>query len=159
IAFNGDTNSAGGAGGILISNTTTALGNSLFSNKGKGISSGISGPVLTGATRTSIVGTFFSRANTTSRLEFFATPDTGPFSNAQGKTFLGTMDATTDDEGRASFTFPPPGGVPAGQFLTATATNTFGTTDFSRSISITAATSADLGVTVTDAPDPVAAGG
>src|SRR5262249_25799304 len=95
------------------------LGHSIFGNNGVGISAGHIAPVLTGATGTTITGTLGSAANATFRLEFFATPNTGPASNFQGKTFLGFQNATTDGGGHASFTFNPDGGVPAGQFLTA----------------------------------------
>ena len=67
---------------------------------------------------------------------------------------------TTDGAGAASYTFSPPGAVPAGQFLTATATGPDGTTsEFSGAVAVPAAAAADLVVDVTDAPDPVAAGG
>ena len=135
-----------------VSIGTTILGNSIFGNNGEGIGTGnISPPTLTGATSTSITGTFAFLANSTSRLEFFATPDTGsPFDNAQGKTFLGTMDVTTDINGLASFTFTPAGGVPVGQFLTVTATNApFGTSIFSHSIQ-THAGGPDLQISLSD---------
>ncbi len=67
---------------------------------------------------------------------------------------------TTLADGVVNFTFSPPGGVPIGQFLTATATDATGTSEFSHTVTATVpeGTSADLGVTISGAPDPVTAG-
>jgi uncharacterized repeat protein (TIGR01451 family) len=146
--------------GVLNVPGNKILGNSIFGNLCPGIGfAGLSKPVLTGATGTSIAGTLNGPANTAFRLEFFATPDTGEFSNAQGKTFLGTTDVITDPTGNSSFTFVRPAGIPAGQFLTSTATDPRGTSAFSGAIAIPAAADADLGLTIVGSPDPVAPGG
>src|SRR5262249_3582774 len=83
-----------------------------------------------------------------------------PNENDQGKTFLGTIDVTTDASGSAAFTFSPSGGVPAGQSLTSTATSAVGTSAFSAPIagSPPPVTAADLATTITDTPDPVDVG-
>ena len=59
------------------------------------------------------------------------------------------MDVTTDANGNASFTFPSPVKVPAGQFITALATRLeagtlagIETSEFSAGIAVTAATAA-----------------
>jgi uncharacterized repeat protein (TIGR01451 family) len=155
------------ADGVAVDGTgNSILGNSIFEN-GNSASKGIrytnlvvEPPVLTSATATSIAGTLRGPATTKFRVEFFATPVTGSTATAQGKTFLGATDATTDGAGNASFTFSPPGGVPAAQYLTATATDPGSTTsEFSAALTIQAtAATADLAVGVSDAPDPVAAG-
>src|SRR5262249_1576753 len=83
-------------------------------------------PVLTSVTSTAIAGTInvLALKATTLRVEFFATPDTGPTSRDEGKTFLGAVDVTTNvATGTANFNFSPPGGGPAGQIITATATD------------------------------------
>jgi hypothetical protein len=83
-------------------------------------------PVLTSAvttpTSTTIQGTLNSTANTTFRVELFgnAAPDMSGF--GQGQKFLGFVDVTTDAGGNAAFTANV-GAVPAGQFLSATATD------------------------------------
>ena len=146
--------------GVVNAPGNEILGNSIFGNLGPGIGfAGLSKPVLTGATGTSIAGTLNGPANTSFRLEFFATPDTGDFSNAQGKTFLGATDVITDTTGDSSFTFIRPTGIPAGQFLTATATGAAGSSAFSQAITIPTATGADLAVAVAGSPDTVAPGG
>ncbi len=157
---------ANGDGVLVVGAGNSILGNSIFENGSFDTELGIrrtalvvNPPVLTSATVTSIVGTLSGPADTTFRLEFFATPVTGSKATPQGKTFLGTMDVPTDGTGAASFTFSPSGGVPAGPYLTATATASSGTSEFSQAITIPAVVSADLAVAVTDAPDPVAAGG
>ncbi len=138
------------------------LHNSIFGNLGEGIlfSPGIA-PTLTSATATTIEGKLTGgTASVSYHLEFFATPDTGNRNDsAQGKTLLYERDFTTDSSGAANFSISPTGGVPAGQFLTATATDPTGTTsNFSAAIKIPAILTADAGVSVTGPEDPVAPG-
>jgi hypothetical protein len=120
------------------------LGNSIHDNNAKGISlaSGANdnqaAPVLTtatsSATSTTISGTLASVANTTFRIEFFANPSPGPSGFGEGQTFLGSVNATTNGSGLATFTASGLVPVPAGQaYLSATATvahsdGTFGDT-------------------------------
>ena len=163
IAFSRAPGAAAGVGAGGPGNSV--LGNSIFENSFRGISRGgtvTPTPVLNSAVATSIAGTLSGPPNAGFRLEFFATPNISPRSAFHGKTFLGAMAVTTDGAGATSFTFSPPGGVPAGQFLTATATGPDGTTsEFSDAITATAAAvpAADLSVNLSDAPDPVLAGG
>jgi uncharacterized repeat protein (TIGR01451 family) len=140
----------------LASDPITILGNSIYAN-GRGTVelvqyAGPNPPELTSVTGTSIAGTLRDPANTTFRLEFFATPN----EMDQGKTYLGETDALIDGAGNATFVFSRPSGIPAGQFLTATATSALGTSAFSRAITIPVATGADLTVSAAGAPDPVA---
>lgn len=93
-------------GGIEANGNTTVrhqiLGNSIFDHPVEGIK--LSGgnnlqaaPVLTGfanGANTTIFGTFNSAPNTTYRLEFFTSP-----TSAQGKTFIGSSNITTDATG------------------------------------------------------------
>ena len=159
IAFS----STGNAVGIeYFSSGVPVLHNSIYGNLGEGIlfSPGLV-PKLTSATRTTIAGTLTGGTpNTMYHLEFFATPDTGKRNDqAQGKTFLGELDMPTDGSGAATFSITPASGVPAGEFLTATATDPGGTTsNFSAAIQIPATAAADVAVTIADAPDPVAPG-
>ncbi|GAC1475360.1 MAG: hypothetical protein NVSMB9_27710 [Isosphaeraceae bacterium] len=95
-------------------------------------------------------------ANTVFRVEFFATPKIGQADIRQGKTLLGAKDVTTDGSGKASFTFDPPGGVPAGQFLTATATDASNSSLFSEAFqeAVVVATTTRL----TSSPEPSTVG-
>jgi uncharacterized repeat protein (TIGR01451 family) len=143
-------------GGVYIGGTgNRILANSIFGNNGQGIiATTPAAPGLTAATNSSITGTLRGPADTTFRLEFFATPG----ERDQGKTFLGAMDVPIDGTGNATFTFSQPGGIPADQFLTATATSTGGTSAFSQAITRPATTSADLEVSISGSPDPIAPG-
>jgi hypothetical protein len=134
IAFNGK-------GVVVNENDTTGnsiLGNSIRSNSGPGIDLGNDGltanganprsfpnngqntPILTSASGTTVTGTLTSAASTTFRLEFFASPASGPAS--QGATFLGSLDVTTNASGQAFFTASV-SAIPANSVVTATATN------------------------------------
>jgi uncharacterized repeat protein (TIGR01451 family)/CSLREA domain-containing protein len=142
---------AKGGEGVFYGTTGVPLiHNSFYGNQGPGItfSPGLV-PTLTSATPTTIAGTLTGgTAGGTYHLEFFATPDTGHLSdNAQGRIFLGEKDVPADGSGNASFSINPTGGVPAGQFLTATATDPSGTTSaFSAAIKSSEATAPDLQV-------------
>ena len=89
-------------------------------------------PVVTSATNnpgsTAIEGTLNSTPNTAFRLEFFSNSACDPSGHGEGKTFLGFTDVTTDGSGNASFMVTFPIAVPAGQFITATATDPDGNT-------------------------------
>ena len=139
-------------GGVYIGGTgNSILGNSIFGNNGQGIiATTPAAPSLATATDSSITGTLRGPAGTTFRLEFFATPG----ERDQGKTFLGTIDVPIDGTGNATFTFNQPGGIPASQSLTATATSTGGTSAFSQAITRPATTSADLAVSISGSSDP-----
>ena len=139
IAFNtGD--------GVFVSSGTgnDILSNSIFSNTEMGIDLGTNGvttndagdadsgannlqnfPVLTSAVNGSITiqGTLNSTANITFRIEFFSNTvcDTSGF--GEGKTFLGSTNATTDGTGNISFSATLAATVSPGSFITATATD------------------------------------
>lgn len=155
IAFNG---------GDGIDVTTSSTGNkitqnSIYSNGGIGIDLNADGPtpnhgggaitgpnnylnhpVVTGvtfnATNTAIAGTFNSAASSTFTIEFFASPiGSGTF---QGKTYLGNTSITTDVNGNATFNVTA-AATAAGQFITATATDSTGdTSEFSLPATATA---------------------
>jgi hypothetical protein len=138
----------GGSGvNVLFGSTTgiAVLGNSIYSNAGLGIDLSGDGvtpndncdgdtgannlqnfPVITSATfaggMATITGTLDSEANTTYRLEFFASTQGDPSGSGEGQTFIGAVNRTTDASCTAAFgplSFP----VPAGQsVVTATAT-------------------------------------
>ncbi len=154
IAFN----SPGGVGILLPSTGNAILSNSIFSNTGLGIDLGPGGvtpndpgdpdsgannlqnfPVLTSATSssTTIEGTLNSTPSTEFRLEFFANSACDPSGHGEGESFLGSTEVTTDGSGDASFTVTLPTTVPAGQFITATATDPGNnTSEFSQCIEV-----------------------
>ena len=92
-------------------------------------------PVLTSALGGSatIEGTLNSTPNTQFTLEFFSNSACDPSGFGEGETFLGFTDVTTDGSGNASFTITLSTSVPAGQLITATATDPDGnTSEFSQ---------------------------
>ncbi len=152
IAFNS------GDGVFVPSGAGNAIrANSIHSNSGLGIDLGTNGvtpndagdadtgannlqnfPVLTsatttGGTSTTIVGTLHTSVSTSLRVEFFSNAVIDPSGFGEGQNFLGSIvtDAT-DASGNVSFTETLPTGVPAGHFVTATATHAAGhTSEFS----------------------------
>jgi uncharacterized delta-60 repeat protein len=144
IAFNHDRGVRVEDGFGAVGNSI--LGNSIFGNghlgidlNDDGVSANDSGdadpgandlqnfPVLTSAVApgngTVVTGTLNSLANQTFRLEFFSTAQGDSTGFGEGDTFLGSVNATTDAGGNATFTFTANAAVPAGQFISATATN------------------------------------
>jgi parallel beta-helix repeat protein len=128
------------------------LSNSIHDNVGLGInlgdkegvtpndSAGHSGPnnfqnfpvltaVAAGASGgTDVTFTLDSTPSTAFRVEFFANVAPDPSGFGEGQTFLGAVTATTDPSGHVALTAHVPGAVPAGQTVTATATDPAGNT-------------------------------
>jgi hypothetical protein len=99
-------------------------------------------PVLTSAMSsggtTTIAGTLDSKPNTTFTLEFFANTVCSPSGNGEGHTFIGSSMVTTDNTCVTSGNISLPVSVPAGQFITATATDPAGnTSEFSNCVQVT----------------------
>ena len=130
IAFN--------AKGVVVTGSTSTgnsiNSNSIFSNTGIGIdlnndgitpngsnsgtaNNGQTYPLLFTASGTTVSGLLNSTPNTTYRLEFYSSP-----TSDQGQIFLGSITVTTDSAGLANFSAPI-SIIPAGQVVTATATN------------------------------------
>src|SRR5262249_54975732 len=84
-------------------------------------------PVLTSATSgggsTTVQGTLASTPNMTFTLEFFSNQVCNPSGFGEGEKYLGSAMVTTNASGAATFTVTLGVGVPAGQFVTATATD------------------------------------
>lgn len=180
IAFNGGD-------GIFIepanapTNANNVRSNAIFSNAGLGIDlfpDGVTAndagdadagannlqnfPVLTSAISfpgsTTAIGTLNSTANTTFRIDFYSNTSCDPSSNGEGQTFLGSINLPTDAGGNLSFNRVGMPAVPAGRFITATATDPAGnTSEFSQCLQARAA-NADLSINLFDSPDPVGAG-
>jgi len=158
----------GSRGISLTSGTRNAiLGNSIFHNAGLGID--LSGndrtgndagdtdtgpnnlqnfPVLTSVIPAGVLtisGTLNSISNTTYLLDFFHSPDFAPNNQPQAATFLAFTNITTDSSGNATFTLTVPTNLPSGGFITATATDPFGSTS-ELSDGFTVASSASLNI-------------
>lgn len=147
IAYNRGAGVAVGPGPNMNPGTSDAiLGNAIFANGGLGIDLGSDGvtsndpgdadtgannlqnfPVLTSTSSngasTTVQGTLNSAANASFRIEFFASTACGPSGFGAGQTFLGAAAVTTDAAGNAIINVSLPVGVPAGQQVTATATD------------------------------------
>jgi parallel beta-helix repeat protein len=130
--------------------------NSTFANTGLGIDLGDDGgtpndpgdadngpnnlqnfPVLATADSATgrITGALNSEANRTYRIELFSNVTADESGHGEGETFLGSVEAITDDSGNAAFVFDSPAGLIAGHFMTATATDPDGnTSEFSEAI-------------------------
>ena len=144
-----------------LGNGHSILGNSIFSNAQTGINLsspgsentfgvtpndnadgdfGVNGrqnfPVITSATTSgNVVGTLNSVSSATYRLEFFANAACDASGYGEGRTFIGLQSVTTDSSGNASFNAMFPA-LPVGQsVLTATATDSGGSTsEFSQCV-------------------------
>ena len=149
VSGESDTIAFNGAGGVVVNGGTgnSILSNSIFANVGLGIDLGDDGvtpndtgdgdsgsnnlqnfPVLTALTTangsTTIEGTLNGAANTTFRVEFFASPAADPAGNGEGQIFLGSKDVPADSDGNATFSAVLPLLSPAGQTaITASATD------------------------------------
>ena len=170
IAFNGGNGVTVGSSDYYyyyaVSNSI--LSNSIYSNSGLGIDLGDNGvtpntpggphsgpndfqnfPVLTNVVTfngsTYLIGTFNSAASSSFTLQFFANSTADPSGYGQGRTLIGSTDVTTDGDGNASFLVSFPTAIPAGQAVSATATDAYGdTSEFSQDVSVVASTSAAI---------------
>ena len=124
-------------------------GNSIYGNNGAGIAlytgANLSSPApsLTSAvlaTNTAISGNLTSLGNTTFQIDFYSSPA----SPAQGMLFLGTKNVATDAGGLVGFSVNLPAHVPAGRFVTATATDENGnTSSMSTGVAVTTTSTAN----------------
>jgi hypothetical protein len=179
---------AAGAGNVIAFNVgngvtidtgtgNAILSNSIFGNAAPGVTTpqGIrlvnngnhnqAAPVLTSAvtsgTTTTVQGTLTSVLSSTFTVQFFANPTADPSGFGQGQTFLGSASVLTDSTGTANFTFVSPTAVPAGQFISATATFVLpselptptDTSEFSRDISVTNAVPTLTSLVPTSVPE------
>ncbi|HET9712595.1 MAG TPA: HYR domain-containing protein, partial [Pyrinomonadaceae bacterium] len=98
-------------------------------------------PVLTKAetdgSTTTIGGTLNSTASQVFEIELFANDVADPSGFGEGQTYLDVVTVTTDASCNAVFSVVLPVAVPAGKFITATATNSTGnTSEFSASLEV-----------------------
>jgi uncharacterized repeat protein (TIGR01451 family) len=182
-----NTISFNGAAGVAVQSGTnnSIQSNSIVFNGGLGIDLGATGvnandtgdgdggannlqnyPVITSASPsgpgTTVVGTLNSAANTLFRLEFFSQQFPNASGFGEGQTLIGFANVTTDASGNASFNPTFAVTVPAGQVITATATDPAGnTSEFSKAVQVggvSGGQAADLSVLVSIAPNPVETG-
>ena len=155
----GNVIASNGGAGLQINSTigapATIIANSIFANGGLGIDLldglgfGVTpndpldadgGPnglqnfpaivsVIVGAS-TTVQGTLDSKPSTSYALQFYASDVPDPSNYGEGQTYLGTTNVMTNGAGHASFTWNGPP-VAAGRYLTATATGSEGTSEFS----------------------------
>ncbi|MCC6675927.1 MAG: right-handed parallel beta-helix repeat-containing protein [Phycisphaerales bacterium] len=86
-----------------------------------------------------VTGTFDSSPSAPFTLEFFAGPACDPTGYGEGEVYIGAGSVTTSASGRADFTVILPAAIPAGSFITSTATKalTGDTSEFSACIAAT----------------------
>ena len=169
IGFNG------GAGVLMLGASSTVSSNAVFANTGLGIDlegdgvtpndpcDGDSGannrqntPVITSSNSssgsTTIQGALDSAPNVSFKIEFFSSGACDPSGTGEGEKFIGSTAVTTDSGCRASFVVNFPIAVPAGSFITATATDSNGNTSEFARCSLVGGTA--VNPTPTPAPTP-----
>ena len=167
-----------GEGGVVVYFGATGnriLRNSITENTGLGIDLGLFGadgvtpndpldidsgfannfqnyPVLITANNaggtTTITRILNSTPNRTFRVEFFSDTAADPSGHGEGRTFIGAQNYTTDVLGNATISFTPSTQVPAGNFVSSTATDltTGDTSEFSMSRQVAGPTAANASV-------------
>ncbi len=109
------------------------------------------------ASSTVIAGTLSSATNGVFRVELFDNATNDPSGYGQGEAYLGFVNVTNDASGNGSFAFTHPVALPLTHWITATATDTNGSTsEFSRARRVSRPDSIDLEVTLADSADPAA---
>ena len=157
--------SGNGTSGVAIYNAGTTgnriSGNSITGNGGLGIDiwrdgvtpndpgDGDTGPnnlqnfpVLTSAVlgfSTTVSGSLNSTASTTFRIEFFANSGGDASGYGEGQNFIGATSVTTNGSGDGSFATVLPATIPAGQKISATATDSVAgnTSEFAQNVTVT----------------------
>ncbi|HXF49655.1 MAG TPA: NosD domain-containing protein [Verrucomicrobiae bacterium] len=96
---------------------------------------------------TTVIGTLNSYANAPFRIEFFSNDSCDTSGYGEGQTYIGTDTVITDGSGNAAIhvTFPLP--LPAGKFITATASDSAGnSSEFCKCLAACSAEKGDLNV-------------
>jgi hypothetical protein len=105
-------------------------------------------PVLTtavsGPGSVSVSWTLNSTPSSTFTVRFFSSAAQDPSGFGEAESVLGRFSVTTDAQGDASFTHVFPASLPAGTFLTATATGSDGTSELSQALATVAPPPADF---------------
>lgn len=169
IANNGVQGNTAGVN-IQAGSSIEILTNSIHDNANGGIalSPGSNGdlpaPVLTAAQtaagQTDVTGSLTvdptTGASSNFIVQFFASPGPDAAGKVEGQTFIGQTTVTTDANGNATFSVPLALGTTVGYSITATTTQqgVQNTSQFSAPITVTAAPTTDLKVTVVPNPSP-----
>lgn len=148
IANNGSASSNGAKAGIYLDITAGAgnaiRANSIFNNLGVGIDLAAPGatandtgdadagannqqnkPVITTANTSEFIsGTLNSTPSTTFAIDFFVNTSPDTAATSEGRTYIGTVNTSTNASGNAAFIFTTTVPLNIGQFVTATATAT-----------------------------------
>ena len=157
----GNTIDDNGGRGVNVVNggPITILANSIYANGSLGIDLGGDGvtlnalggphtgpnelqnfPVITEAlagSTTQVVATLNTPPNASFLISFYESPQADPSGYGQGKQYLGSTMATTDDSGNATVTIDLPVPTSGGEILTATATDSIGdTSEFSQDVTL-----------------------
>ncbi|WP_165247709.1 Calx-beta domain-containing protein [Paludisphaera soli] len=172
IAYNGGGTTGAGVQLVGLARHNAILSNRIFGNSGLGINLGngptpnhtpgesagpndwINYPLLTSAStdgvRTGGAGILIGEASKSYTIQFFWSREVDRSGFGEGERLLGSIAATADASGRASFTAPFVGSAEGG-FLSATATDAAGnTSEFSQSILVRPQT--DLSVAMVASP-------
>lgn len=80
----------------------------------------------------SVIGSLSSTPDTTFSVELFSSTSCHPSGFGEAENFIGAITVTTDSSGHATFARSLPVPVPIGHFITATAANHDGTSEFSQ---------------------------
>ena len=174
----------GGEGNTISGNTKTGFrgdrgyrvrGNSIYNNGGLGIDLGGEGvanndgeangvqnyPVLTSAAtgngNTVVTGGLNSTANKAFTFDFYSSPTADSSGHGEGATYLGSTSGSTDASGHVDFTATFAGiTVPSGAVISATATNSGGSTsEFSSDLTVVAEPTGANALIVTTTQDQV----
>jgi hypothetical protein len=163
--------------GLEDTSDVSILGNSISSNGGLGIDLGNPGvtendagdgdsganrrqnwPVLASAVSGSlaIAGTLNSGQNTAYRIEFFASDECDPSGNGEGAQFVGFFQGATGAFNDLHFSADLGADIPAGKYVTATATHlgTNDTSEFSNCVQVTGFATPTPSATPTSTPTP-----
>jgi CSLREA domain-containing protein len=97
-------------------------------------------PTLASATsagaNTSVAGDLSSLPHSSFALDFYASSGCHPSGYGEGQQYLGTVTVTTDGTGTATFTHALNAATKRGEVVTATATGKYGTSEFSKCVTV-----------------------
>lgn len=107
---------------------------------------------------TVVVGSLSARPNVTYTIDFYSDLEPDPSGFGEGRVYLGSTSVTADGFGIASFDQALPTAVPAGQYVSATATDSASnTSEFARTVPVTPTATSDLSV-ILNAPSSARVG-
>ena len=115
-----------GTGNAIRDNSihdSTNLGIELVNNGNNNQPAPVLASAVTTGSSITISGTLTAAANTSYALDFFASPTANPSGFGEGQQFLGSATVTTDTSGTVNFMVTFNVAVPAGQAISATATD------------------------------------